>query len=52
LHASLDQVLGIVEHQQQLFRAEIFTERLDHGPHRLLFDFQLLRHGLRHKQRI
>ena len=52
LHATLEQVLDVVEHQQQLFRSEIVAERLDHGPRRLLLECKRLRHGLRHETRI
>src|SRR6266404_8795641 len=52
VHTSLEQMLGIVEHEQQLFRSQIVAERLDHGSRRLLVQRKRLRHRLRHETRI
>jgi hypothetical protein len=52
LHASLEQVLGVVEHEQQLIRGKMVAECLDQGPHRLLLDFKHLGRSLRHETRI
>ena len=52
MHAPLEQVLDVVENEQQLLRSKIVAERLDHGPRRLLLDFERLCHGLRHETRI
>ncbi len=52
MYAPLEQVLGVVQRQQQLFRSKIVAERLDHGPRRLLRECKRLCRGLRHKTRI
>src|SRR6266700_3140747 len=49
VHTTLEQMLGVVEHEQQLLGSKMVAERFDYGPRRLLLDLQRLGHGLRHE---